>query len=82
MRERAIRLTAVTEPAAKELNDRVLAQKFLGDVTRLDVAVEGFERPLKVRAESTEGLKKGADVRVTIDPAGVLVFPADGANVS
>ncbi len=82
VRERAIRLTAVTEPAAKGLNGRVLAQKFLGDVTRLDVAVEGFERPLKVRAESTEGLKKGADVRVTIDPAGVLVFPADGANVS
>jgi len=68
VRERAIRLTAVTEPAAKGLNGRVLAQKFLGDVTRLDVAVEGFERPLKVRAESTEGLKKGADVRVTIDP--------------
>jgi iron(III) transport system ATP-binding protein len=82
VRERAITLTPMSQPAAKGLSGRVLGLKFLGDVTRLDVAVEGFERPLKVRAERLDGLAKGADVCVTIDPAGVLVFPSDTANVS
>jgi iron(III) transport system ATP-binding protein len=82
IRERAIRVTPAAQTAVGggRLGGRVLAQKFLGDVTRLDVAVEGFDAPLKVRAERHDGLVKGADVAVSIDPAGVLVFPADGPS--
>lgn len=82
IRERAVRVTPGAGRQENGLNGRVLTQKFLGDVTRLDVAVEGFETPLKVRTESQDCLTKGADVRVLIDPEGVLVFPADIANVS
>lgn len=85
IRERAIRVTGASKAAqgwlpqdGRVLAGRVLAQKFLGDVSRLDVAVEGFDAPLKVRADRSEALMKGADVRVGIDPAGVLVFPAEG----
>jgi iron(III) transport system ATP-binding protein len=82
IRERAVRVAAVNGGKSGIANGRVLAQKFLGDVTRLDVAVQGFEQPLKVRVERRDSLVKGADVAVSIDPAGVLVFPADAANVS
>lgn len=54
----------------------MLDVKFLGDVSRLEVALEGFERPIKVRAGESEGWKSGAEVRATINPARVLVFPA------
>jgi iron(III) transport system ATP-binding protein len=55
----------------------VLDVKFLGDVARLEVGVEGFEKPLKVRVREMEGWARGAEVRVEIDPGRVLVFPAE-----
>ena len=58
------------------LAGRVLDVKFLGDAARLEVAVEGFETPLRVRAPEGHGLGKGEEVRVAIDPAQVLMFPA------
>jgi iron(III) transport system ATP-binding protein len=47
---------------------------------RYEVAVEGFEMPLNVRsgAGSGQALAKGAEVRLHIDPAEVLIFPTNG----
>jgi len=73
IRERGITLT----PAGAGLAGRVLDVKFLGDVARLEVGVEGFDRPLKVRVREMEGWRRGAEVRVDIDRARVLVFPSE-----
>jgi iron(III) transport system ATP-binding protein len=58
------------------LPGRVLDVKFLGDVARLEVATQGFDKPLKVRVQESDGWGRGDEVRVSIDPARVLVFPA------
>ncbi|HEY7669874.1 MAG TPA: ABC transporter ATP-binding protein [Hyphomicrobium sp.] len=73
VRERGMTLT----PEGAGLAGRVLDVKFLGDVARLEVGVEGFDAPLKVRVREMEGWTRGAEVRVAIDLARVLVFPAE-----
>jgi iron(III) transport system ATP-binding protein len=56
------------------LPGRVLHVRFLGDVGLVEVAVQGFEEPLKVRTPEPDGLARGANVLVEIDPARALVF--------
>jgi iron(III) transport system ATP-binding protein len=73
VRERGVTLS----PAGAGLAGRVLDVKFLGDVARLEVGVEGFDKPLKVRVREMDGWSRGAEVRVAVDPARVLVFPAE-----
>ena len=73
IRERDITLS----PEGVGLPGRVLDVKFLGDVARLEVGVEGFDAPLKVRVREIDGWTRGAEVCVGIDPARVLVFPAE-----
>ncbi len=73
IRERGITLTS----QGAGLAGRVLDVKFLGDVARLEVGVEGFDNPLKVRVREMEGWTRGAEVRVAIDAARVLMFPAE-----
>jgi iron(III) transport system ATP-binding protein len=70
VRERGITLTT----NGSGLAGRILDVKFLGDVARLEVGVEGFDKPLKVRVREMEGWARGAEVKVSIDPARVLVF--------
>jgi iron(III) transport system ATP-binding protein len=60
------------------LAGRVLDVKFLGDVARLEIGVEGFDKPLKVRVREMDRWVRGAEVSVAIDRDRVLVFPADG----
>ena len=64
-------------PDGEGLAGRVLDVKFLGDVARLEVGVEGFDKPLKVRVRESAGWARGGEVRVQIDPARVLVFAAE-----
>jgi iron(III) transport system ATP-binding protein len=71
IRRRSIRLVG----AGRGLPARVLHARFQGDLALLDIAVEGFERPLKTLVREWEEPAKGAEVTVEIDPAGVLVFP-------
>jgi iron(III) transport system ATP-binding protein len=73
LRERGITLTR----EGPGLAGRVLDIKFLGDVARLEVGVEGFDRPLKVRVRELDGWGCGAEVRVEIDADRALVFPAE-----
>jgi iron(III) transport system ATP-binding protein len=73
LRERGITLTR----DGPGLAGRVLDIKFLGDVARLEVGVEGFDRPLKVRVRELDGWGRGAEVHVEIDADRALVFPAE-----
>lgn len=78
IRERGIGLTTVNGNGQDTagLKGRILAAKFLGDAVRYEVAVEGFEHALHVRTGAGEPLAKGCEVRLTIDPADVLLFPS------
>ena len=62
-------------PNAKILPGRIQHVRFLGDVALLEVAVQGFDDPLKIRTPEPDGLTRGANVMVEIDPARALVFP-------
>ena len=55
---------------------RVLHARFLGESALLQVGVEGLEAPLLVRLRESEALPPGTEVGIDVDPAGVLLFPA------
>ncbi len=75
VRERGMTLAG---PRRGGLPGRVLHVKFLGDVGVIEVGVEGFEQPLKLRAHESERWRKDDEVSVEIDRARVLVFPPNG----
>ena len=77
LRERGLGIRASVNGDTSGLPGRVLGAKFLGDSARLEVAVAGFERPLKVRVAGRAPYDRGTEVRISVDPAGVLVFPAE-----
>jgi iron(III) transport system ATP-binding protein len=72
IRRRAIRL----QPAGQGLAGRVLRGRFLGDLALLEIAAQGFERPLTTLVRDGEQPAQGAEVGLAVDPASVLVFPA------
>jgi iron(III) transport system ATP-binding protein len=74
IRQRAIEV----RPAGQGLPARVLHIRFLGDAAQVDIAVEGFEQHLKARLPEGNVPQKGAEIAVAVDPASVLVFPAEG----
>jgi iron(III) transport system ATP-binding protein len=74
IRRRAIRLA----PAGQGLPGRVLHVKFLGDQAVLEIAVQGFDRPLFTVVREGEEPPRGAEVGLAVDPESVLVFPAQG----
>ena len=55
----------------------MLHTRFLGDLFALEIAAQGFERPLVTLVREFELPEQGADVRISIDPGSVLVFPAE-----
>jgi iron(III) transport system ATP-binding protein len=63
------------------LPGRVRRVKFLGDLALLEVAVQGFDAPLKARVLERWGFAAGTDVRVEIDTSRVLVFPAEAHEI-
>jgi iron(III) transport system ATP-binding protein len=72
IRRRAIRL----QPAGQGLPGRVLRARFLGDQAMLEIATQGFERPLTTLVHDGDQPLQGAEVGLTVDPESVLVFPA------
>ena len=60
------------------LPGRVLHARFLGDLAVLEIAAQGFERPLLTLVREWEVPERGAEVSITVDPESVLVFPAEG----
>ena len=77
LRERAIEVTPSGANGGDKLNGRITDIKFLGDITRVDVAVEGFDQILKARIAQAAGLHKGREVKVSIRPEAGLVFPVE-----
>lgn len=65
-------------PAGEGVPGRLLRRRFLGEVDLLDIAAEGLDRPLQVRAWGSVGAQVGAEVGIEIDRSGILVFPATG----
>jgi iron(III) transport system ATP-binding protein len=75
IRERCIR---VGEPG-QGLPGRILHTKFLGDIALLEVGVQGFDAPLRIRTHEGRSWSKGSEVGIEIDPARTLVFPGGDA---
>ena len=71
LRERGIRVTDV----GQGLPGRILHAKFLGDIALLEVGVQGFDTPLRVRTPEGRTRPKGSEVGIEIDMSRVLVFP-------
>ena len=62
------------------LPGRVISRRFLGEVDLLEIAVQGLDMPIYVRAlRGHAHAIEGADVGVDIDPDEVLVFAAPDA---
>ncbi len=59
---------------------RVLRVKFLGDAALVEVGVQGFEAPLKALVRESEVPVQGVEVAIAVDPARVLVFPAENGE--
>jgi iron(III) transport system ATP-binding protein len=72
IRRRAIRV----QPAGQGVPGRVLRVKFLGDQAVLEIAAEGFERPLTTLVHDGAEPPPGTEVGLGVDPESVLVFPA------
>jgi iron(III) transport system ATP-binding protein len=73
IRRRAIRLGV----PGQGLPGRVLHIKFLGDLAMLEIAAQGFERPLFTLVREGEEPARGSEVGLSVDPESVLVFPAE-----
>jgi iron(III) transport system ATP-binding protein len=72
IRRRAIRV----QPAGRGLPGRVLRARFMGDQAMLEIAAQGFERPLITVVRDGDQPPQGAEVALKVDPESVLVFPA------
>jgi iron(III) transport system ATP-binding protein len=70
IRRRAIRL----QPAGQGLPGRVRHVKFLGDQALVEIAAQGFDKPLMTLVREGEQPQPGAEAGLAIDPDAVLVF--------
>ncbi len=73
IRRRSIKV----RPAGEGIPARVLHVKFLGDQAVIEIAAQGFERPLVTLVREGEEPSRGDEVGLVIDPESVLVFPAE-----
>jgi iron(III) transport system ATP-binding protein len=72
IRRRAIRVVA----PGQGVPGRVLRARFLGDQAVLEVAVQGLDRPLATLVDDAKRPADGAEIGLTVDADGALVFPA------
>lgn len=77
VRPQGLRLSATGEGAQA----RVVSRRFLGEIERLDLAVEGMARPLVGRSPAGSA-PEGDRLRVSIAPDAALVFPRATAHAS
>ncbi len=76
IRRRSIRVG----PTGTGIPGRVLHVKFMGDLASLEIAAQGFERPLTTLVREGEQPQRGAEVGLTVDPESVLVFPSENGS--
>ncbi|MGE3877209.1 MAG: ABC transporter ATP-binding protein [Parvibaculaceae bacterium] len=58
----------------------VLAERFIGDATLLNVIFKGLEEPVAIRMPAGLAPGQGTSLAFSVDPAQVLVFTADGST--
>lgn len=73
IRQRAIRLL----PEGQGHPARALHVRFLGDAALVEMAVQGFDHPLKALVHESVVPARGRDLGIEIDPQRVLVFAAE-----
>jgi iron(III) transport system ATP-binding protein len=71
LRERGIRV----RDAGQGLPGRILHTKFLGDIVLLEIGVQGFDTPLRVRTPEGRTRPKGSEVGIDVDMSRALVCP-------
>lgn len=64
------------------LPGRILHTKFLGDFTLLEVGVQGFDLPLRIRANKANVWERQKEIGVEIDASKTLVFSERGEILS
>ncbi len=74
IRQRGVRLL----PEGQGHPARALHVKFLGDAALVEMAVQGFDQPIKAMVSESDVPSRGADLGIEVDPARVLVFAAEG----
>ncbi|HRF09609.1 MAG TPA: ABC transporter ATP-binding protein [Xanthobacteraceae bacterium] len=72
IRPQAIRLRS----AGEGLPGRIVAHRFVGEVSLLEIIMPGLDEPVLARVREPVNRETGEDVGVEIDPAEVLVFAA------
>lgn len=55
---------------------QVIATRFVGEVTRVDLVIFGHERKVRMRLAGKVGINSGDNVTLVINPALAFVFPA------
>lgn len=59
---------------------RVLKIRLLGSEALIELGVKGLDKPLVVRADSTDIPAKGVEVTIGVNTESVLIFPAGGST--
>ena len=55
---------------------RVVSARFLGDLVLLGIAIAGLDQPITSLVRGDRAPNIGDDVGITVDPAGIMIFPA------
>ena len=77
IRRRGIRLAR----DGQGLPGRVVDARFLGDLSMLEVAVTGLEQTLTMIVREQGSPRRGDEIAITVDPAMVLIFPAEASVI-
>jgi iron(III) transport system ATP-binding protein len=73
IRQRAIKLL----PEGQGHPARARHVRFLGDAALVEMAVQGFDAPIKAMVHESEVPERGRDIGIEIDPQRALVFAAE-----
>ena len=73
IRQRAIKLL----PEGQGHAARARHVRFLGDAALVEMAVQGFDAPIKALVHESEVPVRGRDIGIEVDPHRVLVFAAE-----
>lgn len=78
VRPQSVRLS----PPGDGASGRIIERRFLGEAMVFDVAVNGLDWPLRVRASASSSAALENEISVAIDPAGVLIFAQNGGETN
>ncbi|HUG61903.1 MAG TPA: ABC transporter ATP-binding protein [Methylomirabilota bacterium] len=72
----AVRLPGVElPPAGRGIPARLVRRRFIGEVTLVEIAVDGVDQIIKARLRESDPTAPGAEIGISVRPRDVLVFP-------